>query len=192
MVVLSVVLIFRCLIGALCNFTAKTRLGSCINAFAYWSSVTQSNIKKLNFTVLMEASDLVSCMTMEQYSRKVTRRLLGVPEIISSMLMPLWEPLGVVGFGPHQWQLEFYQRCSKCSQFGNVQEWQWNFGSNVRPHIRPTRTRCRLSIVIEIGRGPRPIRTCFRPYLWMNSTIQNVADLTMNFRTGCCKLPSIW
>ena len=97
MVVLSVVLIFRCLIGARCNFTAKTRLGSCINAFAYWSSVTQSNIKKLNFTVLMEASDLVSCMTMEQYSKKVTRRLLGVPEIISSMLIPLWEPLGVVG-----------------------------------------------------------------------------------------------
>ena len=94
----SVALIFLCLIGARCNFTANTKFGSCIKALAYWSSVTHNNIKKLNFTVLMEDSDLVSCITIEQYSRKVTRRLLGVPEIISSIVvLPLWDPPGVVG-----------------------------------------------------------------------------------------------
>ena len=56
----SVALIFRCLIGALCNLTEKTRFGSCISALAYWSSVTHNNIKKLNFTVFVEDSDLVS------------------------------------------------------------------------------------------------------------------------------------
>lgn len=56
----SVALIFRCLIGALCNLTEKTRFGSCISALAYWSSVTHNNIKKLNFTVFVEDSDFVS------------------------------------------------------------------------------------------------------------------------------------
>ena len=56
----SLALIFLCLMGALCNLTEKTRFGSCINALAYWSSVTHSKIKKLNFTVFEEASDLVS------------------------------------------------------------------------------------------------------------------------------------
>ena len=56
----SLALIFLCLMGALCNLTEKTRFGSCIKALAYWSSVTHSKIKKLNFTVFEEASDLVS------------------------------------------------------------------------------------------------------------------------------------
>ncbi len=51
---------FLCLIGARCTLTLKTRLGSCIRAFAYWSSVTQSRIRKLSFTVLKEDSVLVS------------------------------------------------------------------------------------------------------------------------------------
>lgn len=69
---------FLCRMGARCSLTLNTKLGSFINALAYWSSVMQISIRKLNFTVWCEESDLVSCMTIEQYSRNVTRRLLGL------------------------------------------------------------------------------------------------------------------
>lgn len=70
--------VFLCLMGTRCIRTRNTKFGSCISAFANWSSVTQSKIRKLSLTVLRDDSDLVSCMIMERYSRKVTRRLLGV------------------------------------------------------------------------------------------------------------------
>merc|ERR1719312_50557 len=59
----------------LCNFTLNTRLGSCMIAAAYWSSVRQVRMMKHRVTLLCATSDLVSCIAMEMYSRKVTRRL---------------------------------------------------------------------------------------------------------------------
>ncbi len=52
---------FLCLMGALCTRTLNTRLGSCIKALPYWSSVMHSRIKKLSFTVFRDDSVLVSC-----------------------------------------------------------------------------------------------------------------------------------
>ena len=39
----------------------------------------------------------LTCIAMEQYSRNVTNKLLGVPVIISSVVIIPWDPLGVVG-----------------------------------------------------------------------------------------------
>ena len=46
--------------GALCILTLKTRLGSCMRALAYWSSVTQSRTRKLSLIVLTDDSVFVS------------------------------------------------------------------------------------------------------------------------------------
>ena len=46
--------------GALCILTLKTRLGSCMRALAYWSSVTQSSTRKLSLIVLTDDSVFVS------------------------------------------------------------------------------------------------------------------------------------
>ena len=91
-------LVFLCLIGVLLNLTLKTRLGSCMRALAYWSSVTHIRIRKLNLTVDKLDSVLVSCMTMEQYSRKATRRFEGAPEELTfeEDMEDTSDPLGVV------------------------------------------------------------------------------------------------
>ena len=47
--------------GALCILTLNTRLGSCMSALAYWSSVTQSRTRKLSLIVLTDDSLFVSC-----------------------------------------------------------------------------------------------------------------------------------
>ena len=49
------------------------------------------------FSKGLETFIKLTCIAMEQYSRNVTNKLLGVPVIISSVVTIPWDPLGVVG-----------------------------------------------------------------------------------------------
>ena len=87
---------FLCLMADLCSFTLNTRLGSCMIAAAYWSSVRQVRMMKHRVTLLCATSDLVSCIAMEMYSRKVTRRLT---DLTSSGDCPLLGLLSIAELG---------------------------------------------------------------------------------------------